>query len=406
MNTNKYDIIIVGSGVVGLTAALSLAKQTSLTIAIIEAKAVNANWDGAQYDYRVSAISLASQRIFKKLQVWDAITAKRFSPYTTMHVWNATDTSEIYFNCKEVNQPALGFIIEESVMRVSLLDEIKQCGNVEILSPYTLKSIAVMPAVSQVQIECENQTTLTAKLLIAADGANSSVRELLDIPLKTWDYQHTAIVATLQTELPHNNTARQRFLETGPLAFLPLENSHCSSIVWSTSHAHAAELMALNDEAFCTAVTEAFQKKLGIVNETSKRYHFPLRMRHAKRYVQSQVALIGDAAHTIHPLAGQGVNLGLLDAACLAEVIIEAVKKKRDFSALLVLRRYERSRKSDNFVMLAGVELLKKIFATQNTTLQQIRNAGMNFTNRTSMVKNFFIRYALGDKNNLPSLAK
>jgi 2-octaprenylphenol hydroxylase len=385
-----YDIVIVGSGIVGATAALSLAQKTKVRIAILEEKNISFDWSSEQHDYRVSAISLTSKTIFKNVKVWNSISQKRISPYENMHVWDDQHEADIQFNCRELNEPALGYIIEDNVMRSSLLSQLRECENVTLI--YPSKLISIEENVDAIKLILENQI-ISTKLLIAADGANSSVRQLLNFELTSKDYGHTAIVATLQTELAHERTARQRFITSGPLAFLPLTNPHQSSIVWSTAHQHAKELLALSDEAFCETLTNAFQNKMGNIQKISTRYHFPLTMRHVKNYVRARVALIGDAAHTIHPLAGQGVNLGLLDAIYLVDVIVESLKKQRDFASFHTLRRYERWRKSENSFMLAGIEVLKQLFASENNLVKQIRNSGLRFSDRNAWVKKFFANY-------------
>ncbi len=389
----QYDIIIVGSGIVGATTALMLAKKTSLKVGIIEAANIKSN-------YRVSAISLAAKNIFKNLAVWELIQAKRISPYTKMHVWDAEGTGKIDFNCADVAEPVLGYIIEDNAIRTSLLEKFSAYANLEFLCP--IKLISLHKKAEHIELITEDKKTFTAKLIIAADGAHSWVREQAGIQLKSWDYEHTAIVATVRTELPHQKTAWQRFLTTGPLAFLPLEDPQASSIVWSAIPTYAEQLLVLDDQAFQKVLADAFEHKLGAITAVDTRYHFPLKMRHAKEYVQAHLALIGDAAHTIHPLAGQGVNLGLLDAACLVEVIAQAINKKRDFSSLPTLRRYERERKSDNLVMLAMVEVLKNLFASEKTLLKNMRSIGLNFTNQVPFLKNFLVNYALGKRCTMP----
>ena len=401
-----YDVVIVGAGIVGATAALALAKQTKLMIAVLDTNKISSDWHPEHHDHRVSAISFSSKKIFQHLGVWNAILKKRISPYTEMKVWDEQEKSEIQFNCRELNESALGFIIEDSVMRSSLLEEINKCPNVDLLFPHKLVSAVEMPDEKNLQLITESGMSLRTKLLIAADGANSIVRELFDIKLTTWDYEHTALVTSLTTELPHQQVARQKFLATGPLAFLPLKEGRRCSIVWSTSASHATELMAMDDAEFIRALQSAFGNELGDIYSIESRFHFPLRMRHVKNYVQSRVALIGDAAHTIHPLAGQGVNMGLLDAAALVEVLVDAIKLNRDFSSVLTLRRYERWRKSGNLALLTGVEIIKKLFATNNTSFQRIRQFGINLTNRTLIFKNFFANYALGKQGDIPAMAK
>ncbi|MHB1946534.1 MAG: UbiH/UbiF/VisC/COQ6 family ubiquinone biosynthesis hydroxylase [Gammaproteobacteria bacterium] len=401
---SHYDIIIIGSGIVGATAALALAKTTSLKIALIDAQQISNEWQPDRHDHRVSAISQASRQIFQNLNVWKKILAKRISAYQDMRVWEGSGNSKIDFNCADVNVSQLGFIIEDSVIRISLYESLREQNNMDLLFPIQLLSLQNQP--KQVELRTADNQIFTTKLLIAADGANSWVRDQVNIQLKTWDYEHTAIVATVKTAQAHQATAWQRFLSTGPLAFLPLHDAHTSSIVWSTTPAHAQELLQLDDTNFKTALAAGFAHKLGEITQVSKRYHFPLQMRHAKNYVQNRIALIGDAAHTIHPLAGQGVNMGLLDAACLAEVIVEANAKQRDFSSLSTLRRYERWRKGDNLAMLAGVEVLKKLFMSDKQPIITLRDFGVNLTNKTAFLKDFFINHALGKRGDLPKLAQ
>lgn len=394
-----YDIIIVGSGVVGVTTALAIAQQTPLQIALVEANKNLPAWNpSSPYGHRVSAISLASKQIFESVRAWDAIRAKRLHAFTHMSVFDETEQAKIDFDCADVNESALGYIIEDTVLRASLLEQLPQQKNIHLLQPVQFTALKQQP--ENVQLTTTNNSTLTTKLLIAADGAHSWVREQLEISLKAKDYEQTALVATVQTELPHQSTAWQRFLSTGPIAFLPLNDPHSCSIVWSVTQQKAQTLLALNDAEFQQQLYAAFSH-LGKIISTSARYHFPLHLRHAKNYVLDRIALVGDAAHTIHPLAGQGLNLGLLDASYLAETIATADAKNRDFSRFTTLRRYERWRKSDNFTMLTAVDFIKYLFANENTLLKAARNFGMNFANRHAVIKNFFIQYALGKRNDV-----
>lgn len=398
-----YDIIIIGSGIVGLTAALALADSTPLRIAILEAKETPSTWQKEKYDHRVSAISLAAKNIFHNLHVWKSIHAKRVSPYTKMMVWDAGSDGAIQFDCREVGEAELGYIIEDNVMRACLLEKIRAHAQIELIFPVEL--ISLQQQKDHVELHTSDGKIFQTKLLIGADGANSWVRTQAGIELKTWNYDHTAIVASVQTENSHQQTAWQRFLLTGPLAFLPLQDEHMCSIVWSVPPDEAEKLLSLDDAEFQNQLTEKFANKLGKIISVSARYSFPLHMRHAKHYVQPRLALIGDAAHTIHPLAGQGVNLGLLDAVCLVEVIADAVTKSRDFSSLATLRRYERWRKSDNLAMLSVVEILKNLFASEKKPLQTLRGLGLNVTNHIPFLKSFFANYALGKRSDMPAKA-
>jgi len=400
-----YDVIIIGSGIVGATTALALARETSLKIAVIEKNITVFPNDLTQYDHRVSAISLASKTIFQNLNCWDAIQSKRVSGYSHMRAWDAITNSKIDFEAPLLNQLFLGYIIEDSVIRSSLLDHFKNYPMIDFLCPIKINFIYEKPDFIELILD-NNHNKITTKLLIAADGAESWVRTQAKISLTQSDYEHTAIVTTVKTEFPHQATAWQRFLPTGPLAFLPLDNPYYCSVVWSAVPDYASYLLSLDDDAFCKIITTEFSSLLGNIISATPRYHFPLSMRHAKNYIKPHLALIGDAAHTIHPLAGQGVNLGLLDAVTLAEVIIDAHKKNRDFGSLSTLRRYERWRKSDTLLMLTLVEGLKRLFASDKKTLQHIRRFGLTFTDHFPLLKNQLANYAIGHHGDLPRLAK
>jgi 2-octaprenylphenol hydroxylase len=403
-HNQNYDVVVIGSGIVGATVALALAKNTSLRIAVLEATTPTVEWQENSYHSRVSAIALSSKRIFESLGVWDSIAAKRISPYRQMQVWDSIGKGEIHFDAHAVQEEVLGYIIEDNVMRISLLERFKHYDHLNYLHP--LQIVSLQEKSDAILLETDHQQIIKTKLLIAADGAESWVRSAAGIELKTWDYKHTALIATVQTEKPHQETARQCFLPGGPLAFLPLAEINTSSIVWSVSANEAADLVSLNDVDFCKKLADAFLHTLGAIVSVSKRQSFPLHMRHAKQYVRDHMALVGDAAHTVHPLAGQGVNLGLLDAAALAEVITNAVNKNRHFESIAILRRYERWRKGDTVAMLAMVETLKHLFASEHKFIQYLRSTGLNMTNRLAFLKHYIANYALGKRGDLPEMAK
>jgi len=238
---------------------------------------------------------------------------------------------------------------------------------------------------------------LTTQLLVGAEGAQSSVRQLAGIPHRTCDYQQHAIVATVKTELAHEQIARQIFLDTGPLAFLPLNDAYDSSIVWTTTPQRAEKLMTLTPEHFNLELAHAFAWRLGKVLETSARLRFPLKAQTAEHYVKAGIALIGDAAHTVHPLAGQGANLGIADALCLAKVILNTKQKQRSLGALYNLRPYERERHFHHRVMGGGIDLLKWLFAIKNPHVIKARHCGLSFIDKTVWLKNYFMQYAMGN---------
>jgi 2-octaprenylphenol hydroxylase len=401
---SSYDILIVGSGIVGATTALALAKKTSLRIALLDAKKISSSWQPDQHDHRVSAISLASQHIFHNLGVWEAMQEKRVSPYRSMHVWDVGVDGGLNFDSRSIQMPELGHVIEDAVMRGSVIEQFSQFPHLDMLAPRQLIAFHEMP--DHIEVVTDDGQHITAHLVIGADGGNSWVREQAKIEMSQWDYAHRAIVTTVSTELSHQATAWQCFLPTGPLAFLPLADEKKCSIVWSTSPEDATRLLALDNEAFQQELTQTFGHKLGAVQASERRFSFHLQMRHVKNYVKPHLALIGDAAHTIHPMAGQGVNLGLLDAACLVDVIVEARAKKRDFASMAVLRRYERWRKADNAMMLGFVEVIKSLFASDAQFVMRLRQTGMRMTNKIDFMKNFFANYATGNRDDMPALAR
>lgn len=404
------DVIIVGGGTVGLVLALALAQQTSLSIMILEAQSLeaieNKNPDAC---LRVSAITLASERIFETLQVWSMLAKNRLSPFKQIQVWDAINQSEIAFESAAIAQPVLGHIIENHLIRDVLLEKIKQYPHIEYRSGVKLSALHEIE--KGMELITEEGQHFKTKLVVGADGAASRLRAEAGITVQKEDYEQTAIITTVETTLTHQQIARQIFLKTGPLAFLPLADSHFSSIVWSLPVDEAKTVMALEGDAFKDALNSVdqnnlgWQASLGEVTAVANRYAFPLQSQEATQYVKPHVALVGDAAHTVHPLAGQGVNMGLLDAASLAEVIVDAVKLRRDFSHLTSLRRYERWRRADNLALLKGIALIKNLFESDQKIIQTLRGAGLNATHRLQWIKNIFTRHAIGDRRGLPKMA-
>jgi 2-octaprenylphenol hydroxylase len=394
----KYDIIVVGAGIVGLTMASFLAQNKSLKVAVIENSTLQLPlWGGADYDLRVSAITKASTQLLTQLGVWSEILQCRASPFRQMRVWDKKGIGEIHFDSAEIGEAVLGYIVENNLIQHCLYNHLKQQTDVEFIFNAHLQTLTCSEVGASLQME--NHAPLAAKLIIGADGAQSWVRQQMQSPVQQWDYGQHAIVATVQTEYSHQETAWQHFMPTGPLAFLPLCNSQASSslcsIVWSTTPEHAATLQAINDEDFQQTLTQASEKRLGNILKVSSRACFPLRMRHVKNYVKPNCALIGDAAHTIHPLAGQGMNLGLQDAFALNQVIQEACMSDKDFACLAILRRYERWRKTENTTMVMAMEGFKRLFSNDNSLLSGLRNFGLATVDKQAWLKNFFMRYTI-----------
>jgi len=401
--TQRFDIAIIGAGIAGSALAAALGNN-GLRIALVEARPLAvaelpAARDLQHFDARVSAITPRSKLLLEKLGAWDSIAAYRECPYRHMTVWDAEGTGAIEFDCDDVHAPALGHIVENRAIVNALLARVADCGDITAVDGMKLQECAPVEGGLGVRVRLEGGLTLEADLLVAADGAVSPVREMMAFPTREWDYGHRAIVTTVQVEHAHQDTCWQRFLTTGPLAFLPLpgeDGRHYCSIVWSLREELVDDLLALDKPAFCGALEHAFEGRLGKVLDCAPRFAFPLRQRHAIDYVQAGVALVGDAAHTIHPLAGQGINLGLQDVGVLAEEVLAGHAKGINPGQLALLRRYQRRRKGENLLMMAAMDGFKALFEQQALPLRWLRNAGMRGVSRIGPLKQQLIRHAMG----------
>jgi 2-octaprenylphenol hydroxylase len=398
----SYDVVVVGGGMVGLVLALAL-KDSDLSVAVIDAEQGNKPL-GEQPELRVSALSLASENILRKLGVWDDIAGQRHLSYQHMKVWDKDSFGKIEFSHADVQQAQLGHIIENQSLRGSLWRKAESSKHIELLAPKRIAKLVFGQQESFITLDDESM--LSARLVVGADGANSYVRQQAGLPLTFWDYDHQAIVATIKTALPHQNTARQIFTPTGPLAFLPLWGEHLCSIVWSQDEPEAQRLLALSAEEFNKALTVSFDGCLGLCELVSERQSYPLKMRYARNWVCDRVALVGDAAHTIHPLAGQGANLGLLDAAALAEQLSELTEQGKDIGLHKNLRPYERWRKTETVKMIATMEGFKRIFAGDNPLKKLVRDVGLSAVNKLPKAKEGIIQQAMGLDGELPKLAR
>jgi 2-octaprenylphenol hydroxylase len=397
----SVDVAIIGGGMVGLTLAAALEKS-GLRVAVIESKLPETQLDNLP-DVRVSAISRASEHILDNVGAWQSITSRRAASYTSMKVWEQDSFAHIDFEAEQIAQRNLGHIVENRVIQLSLLETIEKQDNVTLLAPECCSKILF--GESEAWINLESGKAITAKLVVGADGANSWLRQQLDIPLTHWNYGHSALVANIRTVEPHNKTARQIFRPEGPLAFLPLGESDLSSIVWSLDPLHAEDLVSMPKEEFNKQLTAAFDNQLGLCEVEGERQAFPLKMRYAKDFVKERVVLVGDAAHTIHPLAGQGVNLGLADAAALAETIIELHLEGKDIGLKTNLRPFERWRKAEAAQMIASMQGFKTLFSGSNPIKKLVRGIGMSLANEVTPVKDECLKRALGLSGRLPKMA-
>lgn len=397
----SYDLTIVGGGIVGLTLAASLA-DSSLSIALIEPHQKMPL--SIEADTRVSAISYASRAIFEQLGIWQAINGQRITPYDSMHVWEKDSFGKIDFSAAQVDCQELGYILENSQIQAPLLAAVAKQANVTLYQPDQLINIAM--GEGEAWLTLKSGDTLTSKLVVGADGANSWLRQKMNIPLIHWDYNHHALVATVKTELSHEHCARQIFTPEGPLAFLPLFEENLCSIVWSVPPEKAQYLRSLSSTEFNKQLTRTFDNQLGSCELHSELSSYPLTMRYARDFAQHRIALIGDAAHTIHPLAGQGVNLGLLDALSLKQCILENLQAGKDIGLYTNLRFFERWRKTEATQMIASMELLKQLFAGDNPVQKVLRDLALIVTNKVNLLKKQFIKQAMGLSGELPNAIK
>jgi 2-octaprenylphenol hydroxylase len=398
----RQHIAIVGGGMVGSALACALA-DAGFRVTLLEARAPQPRADWSDFDLRVSAITRASRRIFDNLGAWPAMAAERVTPYREMHVWDAGGRGEIHFDSAELGEAELGHIIENRVIAAALWQRAGELG-VERRVPCTVAAMELHERGATLSLD--DGSELAADLLVAADGANSSIRELAGIGLQVNDYRQQGLVATVKTPAGHHDTAWQRFLPEGPLALLPLGPAHVS-IVWTVSPEQAEELLSLDETEFNGRLTADSDGRLGNLAVVGPRAAFPLIRRHAETYVGPGLALVGDAAHTIHPLAGQGVNLGLLDAAELADVLAAARVARRPLGALATLRRYERARRGDNLAMQRAMDGFKYLFGDVPAPLRLVRNLGLGLADRAGPIKREFARAAMGTiLGELPRLAR
>jgi 2-octaprenylphenol hydroxylase len=389
----QFDLIILGGGLVGLTQAL-LSARLGLSVALIEGNVPCLERDVSTFDIRCSTISRASQRIFESIEVWESMVADRVSPYRDMVVWDNEGYGEIAFHAAEVAEPNLGHVVENRTMVKALWQQVKNEKLITLFSEKKPLSYSYLP--NHISLMLDDHQTMTAQLMIGADGAHSWLRQAAKIQSTGWDYQQQALVSTVKTAIPHQETAWQCFLKEGPLAFLPLTDPNSCSIVWSMTPDKAKTRQALSEAEFCEDLGVSFDYRLGKISEAGERRSFPLKMSHAKRYIDKRIALIGDAAHLFHPLAGQGLNVGLQDAKVLSDVLAMGKKDGYDLGNPLFLRRYERARKGDVFTIIAVMEVFKRVFDLDTSCAISARSMVFNLTNSALGIKKQFIRYAMG----------
>lgn len=408
--TRHTDVAVAGAGVTGLAAAIQLA-DLGLNVEVLDPSVIDPLTIDEQvsehlnqgFDSRVSALTLASVNLLKDLGAWRYITQWRTEPYSLMRVWDGETRGQVEFDAFSIHQQQLGFIVENRLLMLGLLKAALERPSLNLNFGARIEVVQPSSAGRRL-LDLHEGSQLSVKLLVGADGALSSTRELLGMGTHEWDYGQHALIATLTLDGKHQHCCWQRFTEDGPLALLPLADPEQRkvSLVWSTSPLHARDLNELDRESLCRAISFGARGGPGAIVDVEGVQVVPLRQRHAIHYAVESGVLIGDAAHTIHPLAGQGVNLGLLDTASLCDVIEDALKRHDSIASVEVLRRYERSRQLDNVKMTAVMEGFRHLFTQKPGVIEWARSVGMRLFNDIEPVKQHIMSQAMGLSGDLP----
>jgi len=396
----SFDCVIVGGGMVGAASALSLA-NLGLSVAIVEQNQPSSFDNTQPFDLRVSAISLASEHLLTQVEAWSQLQNWRLCPYKRLGVWEHS-YSYTEFNATDIQQPHLGHIIENRLIQLSLWQQIKKHKGITTFCPANLLNFSSTDTDVKITLldnESSTQFEINTKLLIAADGANSQVRKLANIGITGWDYQQSAMLINVETKTPQQNITWQQFFETGPVALLPLPGvsdlGGYASLVWYHKKAEIKRLSSLSNGQLQDEVLQNFPERLGHIKVIGKGA-FPLTRRHANTYQKGQVLLLGDAAHTINPMAGQGVNLGFKDVKALQTVISTAIANGESWFQPEVLARYESMRRKDNLLMMSTMDALYTSFSHPSPAVKFLRNVGISVANKVPLLKNKALAYACG----------
>ena len=401
MSIEEFDVAIGGAGMVGLAAAGLLVKQGYRVLVFDKAPA--AVWQTAQASPRVSALNIASVNLFKYLGVWHDIEKIGITPYSRMAVWQHQQADGIDFDSLEFGQPWLGAIVENNNVIQAI--QSKLSNNDWFDYRERTEAVILSDHSDRIEVQTGQNYLFHCNLLIGADGAQSGIRKLARIDSQRYEYAQDAIVTTVKLERSHQHTAWQSFTQSGPIALLPYQQKQ-GSIVWSCDQDKVEQLMALDESDFCERLTAYFGHKTGPIVGSEKRLRFALKQHHADTYIANKIALVGDAAHSTHPLAGLGANIGLLDAAALAEVIDDSRNLKLSIAQKSVLRRYERWRRGENALVLHSMKAFKNIFASPAAAIQHARQSGLRIANSVAPLKQQFAEYAMGISGDIPKACR
>lgn len=401
--SNRYDVIINGAGLVGSSIAIGLAKA-GFKVLVIEFFPLEKLYPTDDYGLRVSAFTPSSKKWLEYVDAWDGlIHTGRITPFLHMHVWDEGGNGELTFDADGTGSDTLGWIMDNEATQGVLLDRAKELDLITILDNTKLESFVKNEGL--VTVTLSNGDRYETELIIGADGGRSLVRDWANISTTGWSYGQKTIVGQVRPEKSHENTCWQRFLENGPLALLPLNDGRCS-LAWHTTYEEADYLMSLSPEEFSLRLSEGFEWKFGKIEIAGELGLYPLRLNHAQEYVKEHFALAGDAAHSIHPLAGLGVNIGYLDSATLVEELINARQAGISLGNLEMLKRYERRRKLHNMVIMGSMDFLKRSSTSDSKVVKVVRNLGLTVANKAPFAKKKLARIAMGYYGDIPSFVK
>jgi len=398
-----YDLLIVGGGMVGASLAIALSGQ-GLRIGLVEAHEPG---DPGQpgYDDRAIALAYGSRRIFEGMRLWQEI-ARDAEPILDIHVSDRGHFGFSHLSSKEEQVPALGYVVTARQLGYSLLGRLRQCDDVEVIAPASVVAVWSDSGAARVQVLRDRQQfELSARLLVAADGGKSFIREQLDVPTHKWQYGQSAIVTNITPQQPHNNVAYERFTDTGPVALLPMSEGRCA-VVWTVRDEQVEQVMALDDQAFLAAFQQRFGYRLGRFVRVGKRASYPLSLLRVRESVRERIAIIGNAAHTLHPIAGQGFNLGIRDVAALVEVVLQAHEQGRDIGAAQVLKSYEQWRLAEQRTVALATDGLARLFSNPLKAVQFGRNLGLLAMDLLPGARHRLAKGAMGLLGRLPRLGR
>lgn len=396
----EYDIVIVGGGIIGLTLAAAL-KDSGLGVLLIEAKVESA----AVAKGQAYAVHMLSALIYEGIGIWDKILPQ-IATYRQVHLSDGDYPNVVKFATTDIGTQDLGYVAEHQALLQPLQELVKECPNVTYLCPAEVINTQYQQDAVAIDIKIAGQMrTIRSKLLVAADGSRSRIREAAGIKTRGWKYWQSCIVAFVKPEKPHNDTAYERFWSSGPFAILPLPGNRCR-IVWTAPHEEAKALCALNDEEFLVELSRRYGSGMGKLELLGSRFVFQVQLMQSSRYVLPRLALIGDAAHNCHPVGGQGLNLGIRDAAALAQIITEAASTGKDIGDIRILKRYQSWRQTENLAILGFTDLLDRMFSNNFLPIVLVRRLGLLTMQKVPLVKIFALKLMIGMKGRTPKLAQ